>query len=287
MPSSQAGSPPGRTSHRYLLAQLQMKPGGTEERSLPREGLRHINLAEGQTTPPTPSLGLAGPSRGPAFLTGRPGSQLCLPIERSVTWPTDRTGLGLRLELGLRALCDSKAADPRQCRLPDHSAGPPRGLGCTRGGRGTGGGAVLRADRYQGMVLWPQVSSRAFPGAAGPRSVAASQEKAGGGHSPNLASPALAAHSLFSSPSSGKLTTLNWPEGVPWPPWQPLLFHPFSSEGNAGHNPNSSPPLCLPAGHLPSSKGCSRSHKSLGTWHRWWHKATLGLKPKVGGRVGS
>lgn len=39
--------------------------------------------------------------------------------------------------------------------------------------------------------------------------------------------------------------------------------------------------------HLPSSKGCSRSQESLGTWHRWRHRVTLGLTPEVGGWGGS
>lgn len=38
--------------------------------------------------------------------------------------------------------------------------------------------------------------------------------------------------------------------------------------------------------HLPCSKGCSASQKSLGRWHQGWRKGTPGLKPKVGGWVG-
>lgn len=48
--------------------------------------------------------------------------------------------------------------------------------------------------------------------------------------------------------------------------------------------PSSSP---SPTHHLPASKGCSESQESPGAWHRWWHKGTRCLKPKVGGWVGS
>lgn len=51
--------------------------------------------------------------------------------------------------------------------------------------------------------------------------------------------------------------------------WEPLLTRPQTPH------------------HLPRSKGCSRIQKTLGRWHRWWHKVTQGLKPKVGGWVGS
>lgn len=138
------------------------------------------------------------------------------------------------------------------------------------------------------MVPWPRVFSRAFPRAMGPGSVPPSWEK-----SCKLTWPkyGLSLYFQFVLYFPYPLWEADGPEPARRQtpaPRESSLIHPQQLLVKCWPTPMGIPPLSPPSlDYLPCSKGCSRSQESLGRWHQWWHKVTLGLKPKVGGWVGS